>query len=92
MQENLLKLILVMQITTELFVKIANILSKLGQEVDVEPILCADPLRHELHHHRLHLHDHRSHSNSPKATDAVRTMTLNNRHFANHNHAADDAV
>lgn len=53
-----------LQITTELFVKVANMLSKLGQQVDVEPILCMDPLRHELHHHHLHLHNSRD--NSPK--------------------------
>ena len=89
---------LFLQITTELFVKVANILSKLGQEVDVEPILCADPLRHELHHHRLHMHDHRSHSNSPKAEATspraalrpIKAHMKENVQF--NNHAADDAV
>ena len=81
---------LTVQITTELFVKIANVLSKLGQEVDVEPILCADPLRHELHHHRLHLHDHRSNSNSPKTSAAVRHITSLKSHFANH--SGDDGA
>lgn len=71
--------------------KMANVLGKLGQEVDVEPILCLDPLRHELHHHRLHTMGHRSHSNSPKAhPNPFEHQAERERHFAPD--SADDAV